>query len=431
MMSSPNQRQPGTGGRPGGLRPVAIAACVWLSALPAAGQAQQAVFASVEEIATPAGPGAQEPALFALPDGRVSLIWTEPTSTGFAVRTATGDESGWGVTGTVASSDDLFVNWADFPSIAVLGDGTVAAHWLKENGTSSYAYDVNLALSRDGGVNWSQPFTPHRDGTASQHGFVTLLPVADDRFAVIWLDGRAYRGDAPGTRPDDFADAMQLRAAFVGSDGIPSPETALDIRTCTCCQTSAAVAQGDTLLVVYRDRTADEIRDISIVRMVAGIWSEPRTVHADGWEISGCPVNGPAIDAAGEMAVVAWFTAADDVPAVNVAFSHDAGGRFDPPFRVDGGDAAGRVDVVMLDDGSAIISGVEWAEAGEALQVCLARAGTRCGPAQTIALNTAPGSMNFPRMARTGDAVFVAWSQPGEAGAPDGIRLVKARLQRD
>ena len=50
---------------------------------------------------------------------------------------------------------------------------------------------------------------------------------------------------------------------------------------------------------VYRDRTEAEIRDIAIVRLVDGIWSDPALVSADGWEIAGCPVNGPAIDSAG------------------------------------------------------------------------------------------------------------------------------------
>lgn len=390
--------------------------------------AEEGVFAVVEDIRTPAGPGAREPSLYSLNDGRVAMIWTEPSPDGHSVELAIGDEGAWETRGRVVESGDLFVNWADFSSIAVLGDGTVVAHWLRESTAVSYAYDVNLALSRDGGRTWSAPITPHGDGTASQHGFVSLLPVDKEKLAVIWLDGRAYGSARPLPTAQEVPDAMQLRAAFLDSDGELTAETVLDLQTCTCCQTSATVAEHDTVLVAYRDRTADEIRDISIVRFREGRWSDPLTVHADGWEISGCPVNGPAIDAVGTSVAVAWFTAARDIPIVNVAFSTDGGLSFDAPFRVDGGKVAGRVDVLMLEDGSALVSWVEWTEEGEKLQLCQATPEDGCGPPETITVNSAPGSMNFPRMVLSGDAVFIAWSQPGAAGAPDSIRLVKAYL---
>ena len=390
--------------------------------------AQESVFAVVQEIRTPASPGAREPSLYGLNDGRVAMIWTEPSSDGFSVELSIGNESGWEARGRVVESGDLFVNWADFPSVAVLADGTVAAHWLRESAAVPYAYDVNLALSHDGGTTWSAPITPHRDGTASQHGFVSLLPVEHDRLAVIWLDGRAYDLAPKSLQTQQVPGAMQLRAAFLNSDGELSAETVLDFQTCTCCQTSAMVTENDTVLVAYRDRTADEVRDISLVRFEEGQWSDPLTVHADGWEISGCPVNGPAIDAAGASVVVAWFTAARDVPVVKIAFSKDGGRSFDAPFRVDGGKAAGRVDAVMLEDGSALVSWVEWAEEGEKLKLCRATPEDGCGAPETITVNSAPGSMNFPRMVLSGDVVFIAWSQPGAAGAPDSIRLLKGFL---
>ncbi len=390
--------------------------------------AQEGVFAVVEPIPTPASPGAQDPSLFEMPDGQIAMIWTEPSPNGNSVRLAIGNDTGWTARNTVVESGDLFVNWADLPSVAVLDDGTIAAHWLRESSALSYAYDVNVALSRDNGTTWSAPIVPHRDGTASQHGFVSLLPVEQDRLAVIWLDGRAYGSARPGLESQDVPDAMQLRLAYLNSDGELSDETVLDFQTCTCCQTSATMTGNDTVLVAYRDRTADEIRDISVIRFEEGRWSEPLTVHADGWEISGCPDNGPAIDAAGTSVAVAWFTAARDIPIVNVAFSLDSGLSFGAPFRVDEGEPAGRVDVLMLEDGSALVSWVEWTEEGEKLQLCHATPEDGCRSRETITVNSAPGSMNFPRMVLSEGAVFIAWSQPGAAGAPDSIRLVKARL---
>jgi len=93
--------------------------------------------------------------------------------------------------------------------------------------------------------------------------------------------------------------------------------------------------------------------------MFDGDWSEPIKVHEDGWEISDCPVNGPAIDAKAKDAVVAWFTEAGGVPTVKVACSENTGRSFGTAFRIDQGKPVGRVDTVLLDDGSAIVSWVE------------------------------------------------------------------------
>src|SRR3546814_14500570 len=60
-------------------------------------------------------------------------------------------------------------------------------------------------------------------------------------------------------------------------------------------------------------------------------------VHADNWKIAGCPVNGPAIAAAGNAAVVAWYSAANDVPKVQIARSTDASDRCPAPVAVDAG----------------------------------------------------------------------------------------------
>ncbi len=394
--------------------------------------AQAELFSSITEIELPVVPGAREPSLFAMNDGRILVSWTEPAdepvNKGFAVKTAIGDETGWADPKTVVVSDNLFVNWADYPSVAAFGDGTLAVHWLMENGPSSYTYDVNIALSSDNGNTWGNAIVPHRDGTRRQHGFATLLPVARDRMMVIWLDLRAYDINASGAAYDAFTNAAQLRTTTIGSGESLSDDTLLDVRTCTCCQTTATVTQNGIVLVAYRDRTAEEVRDISLVRLVDGIWSEPATIHADGWEISGCPVNGPAIDATGEKAVVAWFTAAQDIPVVNVAFSDDAGENFGGAIRIDSGDPAGRVDVLMLDDGSALVSWIEWTSTGEALLVCRARPTSGCGEPQAVSLGDVDGAINFPRMLAVGDKVYFAWTQPLSERPVDPRRDVTIRM---
>lgn len=382
----------------------------------------------LEHTQAPVGPGAEEPMLSALSDGRLAMSWTEPDADGYAIKMAILDDLSWGNAQTIVRSDDLFVNWADFPSIIDLPDGTLAAHWLQGAEPYAYEYDLNIALSSDDGTTWSDTIVPHRDGTTSQHGFASMLPVADDQFLTIWLDGRAYGKDDTFELVRDTPDAMQLRSTQIRSDGTLSEDIVLDNQTCSCCQTSVAATGDGTLLVAYRDRTDAEIRDIAVVRQVAGEWMQPNIVHDDGWEISGCPVNGPAIDAFGETAVVVWFTAANEEPAVKLAFSIDNGETFDAPILIDFGGAIGRVDAMMLDDGRALITWVEWTGSAEVLYACTISIGAGCDDPHIITTNIGSSSVNFPRMAQTEGRVYLAWTQAPENGFETASRGTTIRV---
>ena len=425
---------PGQNCRPPATRSqAALAALLAFSATIPAAFAEEPLFSSVTELAVPAGDGAREPALFAMADGRVLMSWTEPSEAGFAVRVATGDASGWSEPRTVVQADDLFVNWADFPSAVAWPDGTLAAHWLRTNGDASYSYDVNIARSDDEGRTWGQVVVPHRDGTQRQHGFVTLLPVDGGRLMALWLDGRNYAATGGFASGDAASDAMQLRTTILDADGGLSDDTLLDARTCTCCQTSAAVTGSGKVLVVYRDRSEDEIRDISILRMADGVWSQPEPVSRDGWQIGGCPVNGPAIDSSGRRAAVAWFTAADNVPKVKLAFSDDDGESFGAAIGIDQGSPTGRVDVLQLEDGSALASWLEQTSLGEAIYLCRVTAASGCGEPKVVAISRTGRTLGFPRMVLGGDGVYIAWTAPGKdrTASPDDnvkIRMVVAKL---
>ena len=382
---------------------------------------------SVSEIAVPAVDGAREPTLATMADGRALLTWTEPLGQNFAVKVAISDGTEWGAAQTVVAGNDLFVNWADFPSAIALSDGTLVAHWLQINGEAYYQYDTKIALSKDYGRTWSEPFILHDDRSQREHGFVTLLPTDVDAFTAIWLDGRYY--DAYG--PQEVAEnAMQLRARRITSGGDVSEETLLDMRTCTCCQTSAVVANNNDILAVYRDRSIDEIRDISIVRSGPVGWSTPKTVSFDGWQIEGCPVNGPAIDAADGQVVVAWFTAAHDIPKVKVAFSSDDGNTFGTAFEISGSAPSGRVDALQQPDGTSLVTWVEQTPKGETLQICLVDPKAGCKHPQVLAANPRGRTVGFPRMARVGQGAVVAWAEPSSRPPthPEGGTTVRTVL---
>ncbi|HVE77611.1 MAG TPA: sialidase family protein [Gemmatimonadaceae bacterium] len=378
-----------------------------------------AATSTIDSLASPAGPGSAEPSLAAAPDGRVYMTWLEPGDSGHALRFAALDGNRWSAPQTIRAGRDFFVNWADFPSIEVLDDGRLAAHWLQRSGAGTYAYGVRVSQSADGGRTWSTPVMPHRDSSQTEHGFVTMWR-EEARLGAAWLDGRKFRKEG-----HDASNEMMLVATTIGPDGALGPEVRLDERTCDCCQNSAAIT-ADGPVIAYRDRSPDEIRDIYVTRRVGGKWTGGAPVHADGWKIAACPVNGPSIAASGRRVALAWFTAANDSPRVKLAFSDDAGASFGAPVRVDGGNPAGRVDVAVLQDGSALVTWIE-RTGGDTAAVRARRVGPdgRAGRAMTVATSSAARARGFPRMTIAGsDAVF-AWTVPGR---PSSIRVARARV---
>lgn len=359
-------------------------------------------------LACPAGPGSRTPHLAAAPDA-LYLSWQEPGAGGAtAVKVARFDGRSWSRPRSVVESKDLFVNWADFPALAAWEGGGVAVSWLPKSATGTYTYDVVVATSGDGGRSWGAPASPHRDGTQSEHGFVTLLPGRGGRFTAVWLDGRDKDWRAPKKG------AQKLYAADWNGSGF-DPEVELDGRVCDCCGTDAVSVGGKTL-VAYRDRSGAEVRDMSLVSRDGGRWSLPRPLAEDGWTIKGCPVNGPALAAKGDRAAALWFTAGStgEQPQVKAAFSSDGGESFGPATRVDSGSPAGRVDLVMLEDGS--VAAV-WVEGG-AKPALLARRVLPDGSASApfeVAATTSTRAAGHPRLARWGRRVVAAWtdvSQP-------------------
>ncbi len=386
--------------------------------------ARPTISVAVDSLGSPAAPGSGEPSLVAAPDGRVYMTWLEPSADStHALRLAVHDGTRWSDPITIRRGRDFFVNWADFPSLEVLEDGRLAAHWLQRTGRSTYAYGVRISQSRDGGRSWSAPVAPHRDSSQTEHGFVTMWREGT-RVGAVWLDGRKYSKE--GHAPEN---EMMLMATTIDVAGQPGAEMHLDERTCDCCQTAAAMtARGP--IVAYRDRSPAEIRDIYVVRRVGGKWTAPAAVHNDGWHIAACPVNGPAIAASGSQIALAWFTAANDTPRVNVAFSTDAGATFDRPIRVDGGKPAGRVDVLRLRDGSALVSWIE-RTGGDTAAVRLRRIninGQATAPV-TVATSSAARASGFPRMALSGEKVMLAWTVPGRPSQVRVARLALATLR--
>jgi len=400
----------------------------------------------------PAAAGAMAPHLAVAGGGGAWLSWLEPRTqaegSGHRLRAARFDGAAWGEPVTVAAGDDFFANWADVPSVVEGADGELLAHWLAKLSGDTYAYGVHLARSTDGGATWQPLGLLHDDASPSEHGFVSLVPAAGGGFDAVWLDGRGMVGDTP-----PGGGTMSLRAARV-TDGVARRETLLDDRVCDCCQTAAVAipgndpdGRGPRLLVAYRDRSPDEVRDVSLLRgsldAVAAdgdptpdaAWSAPQPLHRDGWVIAGCPVNGPALAADGERVAAAWFTGADGGGRVRAALSTDGGAGFGPPLEIDAGAPLGRVGVAFAADGSgdAIVS---WLGADGGVWLRRVAGDGAAGAPFRLAVTSTARASGFPRLlggAAPGAGLWVAWVEisSGEAdgrGGASHLRFAEVTL---
>lgn len=366
-------------------------------------------------------PGSGEPNLAATRDGRVVLTWLEPLGAdSHALRVAVREPDGWSEPSDVVSGEAFFVNWADFPSLTVLDDRTWLVHWLETTAETPYAYHVKLAFSQDEGASWSEPLVPHRDSSATEHGFASVVPWGLSGAALIWLDGRGM-GAVDPTHGEPVGD-MMLRFTTVTRGGELSDDVAIDPRVCECCATALA-RTGRGLLAAYRDRSPEEIRDIAVTRYERGTWSEPVVVAEDGWHITGCPVNGPQLAASGDAAVLAWFTAAGERPRVHISFSTDGGRSWRAPVQVDDGSPLGRVDVVMMVDGSAVVGWLEATGAGAEVRARRFTARGSRGRSYIVGGTDSARAAGFPRMVRVADETLFAWTVPER-----GIRVVSRRF---
>jgi hypothetical protein len=378
-------------------------------------------------------PGSASPSLAVAPDGRLLLSWINSQAGRRHIMqfSAFSHEQGRWLHGmsTIAIGHSMFVNWADIPHMAATPDGALWAHWLQKSGEGTYAYDVVLSRSRDGGANWAEPIRPHDDGTQTEHGFVSMWPQSANTLGIAWLDGRHTGGGGHDGHDAQHAQqrAMALRAAVFDGALQRTQEFEIDDRVCDCCQTAVArTSQG--ALLAYRGRSEGEIRDILVTRFNGIAWSAPQVVHADGWEMPACPVNGPDVAAQGDEAIVGWYTEAAGQPEVRLARSTDAGDSFAAPVVLDTGtEVLGRV-AVAFDDGQV------WAlwlrEQGEAQSLWLSRRSADLATEyERIEVGEVRGrgrATGFPQLAVQGGTAYVAWTDVVN-GVPNlkGVRVVR------
>ena len=371
---------------------------LWLVCLMAVSGYGQGVKA--DALPNPSGNGALQANWFAAPRDGVVLSWIEPAKGGlYTLRYAVRRGAAWSEPHTVASDRHFFRHPAELPEVAQLSDSLWMAHWVEMPQESSEAEFIYVSSSTDG-VHWTQPLMAHRDHLPVEHGLVSMIGSGNNEASIFWLETPKGE-DGPGV----------LKRTIVSANGKEVMEEAIDTDVCSCCSTAVAnTTKG--LLVAYRDHTPANIRDISVARLENGRWTQPKNVHPDNWKLDACPINGPSIAAQGDRVAVAWFTAAQESPRTEIAFSKDSGSTFGNSIVVSTGHSQGFPSVVMDDKGSALVSWIEQGSDGSRLLVRSVDAAGVAGPVLQVAAG-GKTALGYPKLVRMGDGTLIAWGSAG------------------
>lgn len=305
---------------------------------------------------------------------------------------------------TIANGSDWFVNWADFPAHAINEDLIITSH-LKKSASGTYTYDVILNLKKLSGEKIKENFLLNTDGVKAEHGFVSIVPNNNKGFFITWLDGR----NTVEKKLDGHHKPMTIRFAEITNKGDVINESELDAAVCDCCQTSIGMTNNGPI-IVYRDRSEKEVRDIYTIRNINGVWEEPNPLHNDGWIINGCPVNGPKVAVNSTNLAIAWFTVVNNNPLVNISFSKTNGDSFGTPFKLNDHDAIGRVDVAFLNNEEVIVSYMEVDDIGTYLRIKKVSVNGKVSKPITISKIDGGRNTGVPQLEVINNEIFIVWT---------------------
>jgi hypothetical protein len=350
-----------------------------------------------------------------------SFVSASTPTHSFARVVRKGDMAELRVEGGVSESFELsgsnwLLNWADFPAVARLTDGTALAVWLVKDPEHEHSYGTRFQLVDRVKGPQGEPRRLEEHVGPGEHGFVSLAPLDERRFLAVWLDGRAMDAHGQGD--------MQLLSRQIDADGTLGDEMIVDPSTCSCCPTDLARLAPGTFLAVWRDRGPDEVRDISCALFDGKRWSPPRQLSHDGWKIPGCPVNGPRLAANGTHVACTWYTGIDG--SVRVSFSPADGSAFYFPLRVDEGASDGRGDCAFLPDGSLLVGWMGREEGRVAWYVRRVWPDGRRGEIHELAEVSGDRDAGFLRLAVVEEHAWALWT---ETGATKRVAVAKMSLR--
>jgi hypothetical protein len=157
---------------------------------------------------------------------------------------------------------------------------------------------IKYVTSADG-KKWSEPISVDTDTSRLTRGFFDATVLANGELAV------AYLKDVKGSTKHEERD---LRLAIT-KGGVFQPERLIDGVVCDCCNINLLVETDGKLNVYYRDNN-DDVRDIAVLTSTDNglTFKDSKIIHADKWEIKGCPHTGASSVITEKGKLIAWYS---------------------------------------------------------------------------------------------------------------------------
>ena len=331
------------------------------------------------------------------PDGTIYLSWLEASHTSHFTRLCLArylpEKQAWSPPSVVAQ---LPPSDARMAYALATGPDHRFAVLLQEN-SRTFA----LTTSTDSGATWTKAI-PLDLALQNQSPRIPILrSLADGRLLAVWLNDAATPSNTPRINSPARSAAATARASlyvrFLDAE-LKSPAQLIETPVSSGSEPDLVAFPDGSALLAWRGLSADGAHDIRTARFDDGKWQPPATLNPDNWHLATPPADGPVLASRGAHLSAAWFTATYNAQ-VNVSGSSNAGTQWFTPNRVDDIDPLGRPSLVMLDDGSSLVSWVEQGKTSET--VFLRRLSAHGG--LSVPVRLAENITGHPRIVRVKD----------------------------
>ena len=179
------------------------------------------------------------------------------------------------------------------------------------NAKANGATAIRSARSVDGGRTFEVPQTLQDSGAPGDRGWPALALDTDGVAHVLWLDHRGmadpsgshqhagHDASAPSSEKRDGVAMAQKSGLYYARAGALAPGSDRELvkGVCYCCKTALATGGPGVLFAAWRHVYAGNIRDIAFAQSRDGgqTFSAPVRISEDGWQLDGCPDDGPAM----------------------------------------------------------------------------------------------------------------------------------------
>lgn len=289
------------------------------------------------------------------------------------------------------------------------------------------------SVSRDGGRTFA-PAAPVPDTDApGNRGWENIAADSAGRVHITWLDHRALAKDGAQTamshhdighsaKTDGVAMAQQSKLYYGTLATAGSPVRPITGGVCYCCKTAVTPIAAGGVALAWRHVYPGNFRDIAftVSRDGGRTFATPVRVSEDGWQLEGCPDDGPAmaVDRDGTIHL-AWPTLVagngkDATTGIFYARSRD-GLRFSPRVAVPSEGTPHHPQLTSRSDGSIALAWDEVINGSRRIAFATGTAGRDGRVAFTRRMLSGLETGMYPALAVASDGLVVAWT----SGAPD------------